>query len=145
MDIETSFSMTPALARRAYARSGRSIWIFTWCASAVLIVLGAFLHSYVLIVLGAVYAAFPFAIVRLKTRSRRNASTVLVHLTDIDIQWREQNVASRVAWSHARSVQRRGDFWIIKFPGVRTPLPISAFPPAAVDEIEAFLHARGLM
>jgi hypothetical protein len=145
MDIQTSFSLTPALARRAFARSGRRVWIFTWCASAALILLGVLLHSYSLIVLGVVYAVFPFAIIRLKTRSRRNASTVLVHLTDVDVQWREQNVASRVAWTHARSVQRRGDFWIIKFPGVRTPLPISAFPPAAVAEIEAFFQARGLM
>jgi hypothetical protein len=76
---------------------------------------------------------------------RSAASTVHVRLTDVDVQWREQNVASRVAWSHARSVERRGDFWIIKFPGVRTPLPISAFSAADVAEIETFLHARGLM
>ena len=137
--------MTPAVARRAYARSVRSIWVFTWCASAALILLGVFLRQYVLVVLGVVYLGLPFAIVRLKTRSRRNTSTVLVHLTDVDVQWREQNVSSRVAWSRALSVQRRGDFWIIKFPGVRTPLPISAFSAADVAEIETFLHARGLM
>ena len=146
MDVQTTFDITPEYQRRAVRAATGPVGLGIALTGGSFLLLAWLLGSYTLAALGAVYLGLgPLIGFKRRRALRRVQGTVLVSLTDADLQLSGAHSASRQDWSTLGSVYCRRGFWILRYGAARVALPLSVFSPAQIVEVEAFFRARGLL
>ena len=107
MDVQTTFDITPEYQRRAVRAATGRVGFGIALTGGSFLLLAWLLGSYTLAALGAVYLGLgPLIGFKRRRALRRVQGTVLVSLTDADLQLSGAHSASRQDWSTLGSVQQ---------------------------------------